>query len=170
METLNYKQFREEMIKNYNIDTPNWSASLTKSTSGFYNWLFLGPGFAWKLKTDSIYNPNPIGFGGKIEIDSEKYKSRDPSFGFRPFPIKQILELARDDLDDVTKEQIIGDIIENLRSVPRPTGWINSPAVAEGPFDLPTREIVLGEKQKELDEKLEYELRRAFRARNYYYG
>lgn len=170
MEILDSKRFREEMIRKYDKDTSNWSAYLSRNKSGFYDWLYSGAGFLWKLKTDSIYSANPIGFGVKIDFDSEKIDLKKLSYGFREISMEQVLELSREDLDPVAEERILRDVVESMKSQPRPTGWITGPMGIEGPIHLSDRETVLGEKQKELDERLEHEVRRSFRSRNPHYG
>ncbi|MEE8168409.1 MAG: hypothetical protein V3T58_06010 [Candidatus Hydrothermarchaeales archaeon] len=100
----------------------------------------------WQLKLDTLYKPNPVGFGSLI--DKREVPALDisgPSFGYRPLSDEQIEALLTQSLD-------LEEIIE---IEPMSLNKIKSPIVAQGPILHTSKPMnYVSEKQKALDLKL----------------
>jgi hypothetical protein len=68
-EIASYGEIRREIRRKCDGKPEGWQVLVGRSPSGFYDVLFSSPDAVWQLKLDTIYEPNPIGFGVRLEED-----------------------------------------------------------------------------------------------------
>jgi len=167
MEILDYSEIIKEIIRKYDKRPEKWQVLMGRSPKGFYDIIFSNPEEVWQLKLDTIYKPNPLGFGAKLEIDSSKIQIENfPSYGFRPIS-SEILEKMRsfssnEDLSSI----IVNDI---MKTPPAPIKKINEGLAAVGPYIQKPSIEPLSRNQKELSRKLDLELEKLMREKYYLY-
>lgn len=169
MEILDYSEVIKEIIRSYDRRPENWQVLMGRSPKGFYDIIFSNPEEVWQLKIDTIYKPNPIGFGVKLEIDPVKIKVENfPPYGFRPIS-SNILDRIKEKIS--TYEDISSIITENImKTPPTPIREIKETSLAAvGPYiQKPSIEPV-SQNQKELSKKLDIELEKLMREKYYLY-
>jgi hypothetical protein len=174
METIPIEELWKEIIRKYDKKPRGWRALTYRSPSGFYDVLLSNPQEAWLMKQDTIYKPNPLGFGVKLEHAPEIPIAKPLSYGFRHFPIERIertVELMtkmKASPEEIVKavNHVLRDIVS---SAPIPTYKIIKPGILEGPLYLKDLEN-LSKEQRELSRKLDLQLRRMFRMKYPMYG
>ncbi len=157
MELLDYRDALREIIKSYNKNPNNWRALMGRSPRGFYDFLFLNPKEVWYLKIDTIYKPNPIGLGVKLDVASDYDVPRDlPSYGFRNIPKELLKEID-------ANPQVILKVVREIPpvSVDKIRGL-----VAIGPYIQKPVLKPISKKQEELSIKMDRELEKLLK-RNY---
>jgi hypothetical protein len=153
----------EELMKKiflrYNKKPSGWNFLVGKGHEDrFFDILISQGSEVWQIKVDTIYKPNPLGIGAKVEVEKSKKIFDNPySFGFRPLSEKQIMRLVETGLSKKAVENI-------MKSRPRPINKIKTPVVVQGPimysglppslkpFDF------ISKKQQKLDSQLSKEL------------
>jgi len=122
MELLDYETVIKKIINKYDRNPENWQVLMGKSPKGFYDIIFSNPEEVWQLKLDTIYKPNPVGFGAKVEIEPSKIRLENfPSYGFRPVSLK-ILEQINS-IEDATQNDISNTLLQSISQIsPVPTG------------------------------------------------
>jgi|CryGeyStandDraft_7_1057128.scaffolds.fasta_scaffold50836_4 hypothetical protein len=181
MEIMGYEETVREIFRRYNKKPDGWQVLMGRSLGGFYDMLFSSPDGVWQLKLDTIYRPNPIGFGVRLEEDSSKVPIMEaPPYGHRPVHIDGMMVKIKHLMESkLQPEQMMSNIIENIvgtldierimESPPLPTDRIRTPITAIGPYiQQPTIEPI-SSRQKELSTKLDDELKRLMRIRYPWY-
>jgi len=171
-----------EIRRKYDKRPEGWQVLVGRSPSGFYDMLFSSPDDVWQLKLDTIYRPNPIGFGVRLEEDPSKVPIIEaPPHGYRPVHIDGMMAKIKHLMEsNLQPEQIMNKIEENIagtldierimESPPLPTDRVRTPITAIGPYiQRPTIEPI-SSRQKELSTKLDDELKRLMRIRYPWYG
>jgi hypothetical protein len=170
METLEYKETMKEILKKYDKKPEKWQVLIGRSPKGFWDLLFSNPEEVWQLKLDTIYKPNPMGFGVKLEIDPSKIQTTEsfPSYGFRPISSKKIMNLMKNMMDKPA--DMATAIMKSIKETPpMPTKKIKSHITAVGPYiQQPSLELV-SPQQKELSMKLDRELEKLMREKYPWY-
>ena len=164
METIPIEELWKEIIRKYDKKPRGWRALTYRSPGGFYDVLLSNPEEAWLMKQDTIYKPNPLGFGVKLEHAPEIPVVKPLSYGFRHFPIErtertvELMTKRKASPEEVAKavNHVLRDAIS---SPPIPTYKIMKPGILEGPFHIEGLES-LSKEQRELSGKLDLQLRR----------
>jgi hypothetical protein len=179
VELLEGKALSKLLLERYSKNPEGWSFTLfppAKDDSGFFGAFVGSPDEIWQLKIDSVFKPNPLMLGAKV--DSNFQKSMDFGtipYGYRRIDQKVAFELlktlarAQDSNEsDPARERLIFDrILRPLKPVVPVTGG----SYAEGPFVLTDRaSIGITDEQKKLEDRLSLELRRLMRNRYQGYG
>ena len=167
MEILDYNDMVKEIIREYDKKPENWQVLVGRSPRGFYDIIFSNPEVVWQLKLDTIYKPNPMGFGVKLDVDPSKIQIESfPPYGFRPIS-PQIIDMIK---RQVSTREIAAVLMKSIAdSPPVSTDKIKSPIAAVGPYiQRPTLEPV-SQKQKELSIKIDKELEKLMRERYPWY-
>ena len=180
-EIVSYEETLREVRKKYDRKPEGWQTLVGRSPNGFYDILFSSPDAVWQLKLDTIYKPNPIGFGVKLEEDPSRVPVVGaPPHGYRPIHIEGVMAnikrmMERKPQTEETANEIMKNIAETLNmerimeSPPLPTGRIRTPIAAIGPYiHRPTIEPI-SSRQKELSMKLDEELKKLMRTRYPWY-
>lgn len=153
-----YEQIMREIMEEYDSDPKHWSVSIGRSRDEKYFDIFICKGSElWQIKVDTLFKPEPIGIGAKIEIEQEKIKLPELpfSYGFRSIPRKFSLR------SNVDLTRIVQEV---LKSEPVPTykigkqGFVQGPVAIKGDLLSPQPLSYISEEQKTLDRKLTQEL------------
>jgi hypothetical protein len=174
METIPIEELWKEIVRKYDKKPRGWRALTYRSPDGFYDILLSNPEEAWLMKQDTIYKPNPLGFGVKLEHAPEIPVVKPLSYGFRHFPIERtertIELMTRMEASSEEIVKAVNDVLlDVISSAPIPTYKIIKPGILEGPFYLKDLEN-LSKEQRELSGKLDLQLRRMFRIKYPMYG
>lgn len=174
MEIISIEDVWKEILKKYNKKPKGWDALTYTSFDGFNDILFSNPELAWLIKRDTIYKPNPLGFGVKLDEVPKIPVTKAPPYGFRNLPIEKIMKTIEIMIKmKAPPKEIIKavDIIlhKSKRSAPVPTYKITEPACLEGPFVHQGLEAISKE-QRYLSKKLDLELRKMLRMKYSMYG
>jgi hypothetical protein len=170
--------WREISIK-YNRKPEGWQVLRTKNSREFYDIFISNPKELWQIKLDTIYG-KPTGLGIKIEDEntSKIRKQNIPSYGLRPAPLpKKFMEkLFREIMvyghpSDESLEFLSRETLRILHTIP-PTSIenIRTRTSLHGPFiDSSIPSGYISERQRDLDLKLESELRRIMYKKHPFY-
>lgn len=175
MEYLTAEEALTELLKRYDRNPKGWSFLVSKGSS-FWDILLIGPEESWQIKVDTIFKPKPLGVGVKLEgkLSPPLLKGALKSFpyGFRPLPPATLESLARKvEVGGLRPEDAAKELVDRLqRTKPVPRAKIPPRALtAVGPHLLLPKALPFSGKQKELDMKLEAELRRLLRRKYQFY-
>ena len=173
MEILEGRVLSKHLLERYSKNPRGWGFTMfpsPKEDTGFFGGLVSGPDEVWQLKVDSIFKPNPMMLGAKVDVDASKVaKFGTLPYGYRKLDQKAIISLlnAMNDSEEEGPPINIGQILNRIEPVvPR-----EGEPYAEGPFVLTERgNIRLTDKQKDLENRLSSELRKLMRNRYQSYG
>lgn len=178
VELLEGKVLSKYLLEKYSKKPNGWSFTVfpsAKEDNGFFGALVGGPDEVWQLKLDSIFKPNPMILGAKVDMDPTKVANHGLfPYGYRKLDQRTIVELlqALADSDDGSTtlhrdRYLIDQILGKMKPVAPETGG----SYAEGPFVITNREnLGITSSQKQLEDKLSLELRKLLRNRYSSYG
>ncbi len=143
----------------------------SKEDSGFFGALVSGPDETWQLKIDSIFKPNPMMLGTKVEVDPSRVKPLGPvPYGYRKIDrplIRQLMKALEEEAREDGRRMDLGRILGPIDPVVPKSGE----TYAEGPIVLTGRESAgISDVQKQLEDRLSSELRKLMRNRYQSYG
>ena len=178
VELLEGKALSKHLLEKYSKNPNGWSFTLfppAKDDNGFFGAFVGGPDEVWQLKVDSIFKPNPLMLGAKV--DSNFQRAMDLGtipYGYRRLDRRVAFELLKtlakvdDKESDPIQDRLILDRI--LRPI-KPVAPISGESYAEGPFVLTDRmNLGITQEQKHLEDRLSSELRKLMRNRYSSYG
>ncbi len=173
MEFLEGRALSKHLLDKYSKNPAGWSFTMfpsAKEDSGFFGALVSGPDEAWQLKIDSIFKPNPMMLGAKVDLDTSRSKpiSTVP-YGYRKMDqtlIRQLIKALEEEKEDGSRLDL-GKILSSINPVVPKSGA----AYAEGPIVLTGRDSLgISDSQKQLEDRLSSELRRLLRNKYQGYG
>lgn len=178
VEVLEGRVLSKHLLEKYSRNPNGWSFTLfpsAKDDNGFFGAFMGSPDEVWQLKIDSIFKPNPLMLGAKVEAKSEGSTNFGTiPYGYRRIDRKVAFELlktlarAEDRGTDPIQDRL--DLDRILRPI-RPVAPIAGGSYAEGPFVLTDRmSLGITEEQKQLEDKLSSDLRKLMRNRYSSYG
>lgn len=121
----------------------------------FYDAIVSNPNEVWQLKIDSIYKPNPLIVGAKVDVDPAKFddKSHMP-FGYRKLDTEKIGKFLSS-MDENEDANGISSYISSLIASSEPEVPTPNNSYAYGPFLFTQKNpIKVDEYQKRISEKL----------------
>ncbi len=167
------KEVMKEFYKSYQKDPKGWSFWLSPpEKDSFYEAYIIQGDEAFFLKIDSIYTPNPVGIGARLEVEEDQLVKNLPDFGFRKFSKEETEDFLNniprmedyDSKDEFKKDllefrkKIVGEAMEKE---PVPFGSADSPSLmAIGPYSSKSPLSYISERQEELRRELSRELDR----------
>lgn len=179
MEYLSPDDVFKEFLRKYERNPKGWSFLVGRSLS-FWDILIIGPEDAWQLKVDTIFKPKPFALGVKLKEEPQLKLPPETlegtlniSYGFRPLPttiIKSLVGKIKN--QQIKPEDVTRELLNHLKNVqPKPGRFlpVGTP-VAVGPHVILPQLNFSSEKQKELNLKLENELRKLLREKYSFYG
>jgi hypothetical protein len=162
MEILEYNEVMKEIIREYDKKPEGWCVLIGRSSRGFYDLLFSNPQEVWQLKLDTIYKPNPMGFGVKLEVDPSKVLAKGfPSYGFRPISA-ETMDLMKNMIDRSMKD-LTAVMVKSILKIPPVSTKEIKGITAVGPYIQQPSLDPISPKQKELSTKLDRELEKLMR-------
>ena len=91
MDILEGNSLAKNLFERYSANSRNWKFAVSASqlNGNFYDAIVSNPNEVWQLKIDSIYKPNPLIVGAKVDVDPVKYNdSTHMPFGYRKLDSK----------------------------------------------------------------------------------
>ena len=151
-----FEEIMADIRKLYNKEPKGWQISVNRDKFNHGNILITNPSSLWQVKLDSLFRPNPLSVGGKLEdIDiSEKVGKNLPSFGYRPLGNNQLAKMQENLMSNKSIDSLILDI---LQKDPVPIDNTKNQGFIEGPINLAPPGYI-SNKQKKLDLKLKKDL------------
>ena len=169
MKLLEGESLRRRLLKSYSKNPKEWSFVISPSGKhGFCDAVVSGPDETWMLKIDSVFKPTPIVLGSPTEDSSELKPAGPFPYGYRNLPPELVLQMLRGE-GHPPRDKAAANFLSLLKSetvVPE-----KGRSYAEGPFVFTSKEnVVLSERQWDVDMKLASEMQRLLRTRYPAYG
>lgn len=145
--------------------------SVSQQNGNFYDAIVSNPNEVWQLKIDSIYKPNPLIIGTKVDVDPLRFNDNTHMpFGYRkldPKKIGKILSNISENEDTSALSSYIGSLISSTKpEVPSPNN-----SYAYGPFLFTQKNpIKVDEYQRKISDKLANRLNEKLRLLYSSYG
>jgi hypothetical protein len=168
MELLEGDALRKRILKSYAKNPKDWNFTISPSPgSGFYDAMVSGPDGAWMLKIDSLFKPYPIVLGSPAELGQSRQETPF-TYGYRNLSPKLALQMFGAE-GSAPRNKTLATIMRVLRS--EPVVPEEGRSYAEGPFILTkSRTFNESERQKEINDRLTFEMRRLLKIRYPAYG
>ncbi|KXA99878.1 hypothetical protein AKJ41_04725 [candidate division MSBL1 archaeon SCGC-AAA259O05] len=174
-------EIMEQFSEEYQENPQGWSfwISPPSDPSETYEAYLIRGGEGFFLKLDSIFTPNPIRVGAKVEVERDQLVGDLPDFGFRKFTkeeTERFLENLPNPFEDETEREFRKDLKRSQKKIrekamnkkPVPLEPPDEPnqLAAMGPYSRGNPLSYVSEKQEELKKDLSKELER-MRKREY---
>lgn len=180
VEVLEGRVLSKHLLDRYSKNPKGWSFTLfppAKEDSGFFGAFVGGPDEVWQLKVDSIFKPNPMMLGAKVDVDPARVASPGSiSYGYRRLDQKVAFELLKilaesDGEDTPSGRPIDRNLLDRILRPLKPVAPRAGESYAEGPIVLTNRSnLVINGNQKQLEDRLSSDLRKLLRNRYSSYG
>lgn len=157
MDILEGNNLATNLFERYSANSRNWKfvVSVTQQNGNFYDAIVSNPNEVWQLKIDSIYKPNPLIIGTKVDVDPLKFNDNTHMpFGYRrldPKKIGKILSNINESEDTSALSSYIASLISSTKpEVPSPNN-----SYAYGPFLFTQKNpIKVDDYQRKISDKL----------------
>ena len=157
MDILEGNNLATNLFERYSANSRNWKfvVSVSQQNGNFYDAIVSNPNEVWQLKIDSIYKPNPLIIGTKVDVDPLRFNDNTHMpFGYRkldPRKIAKILSNISENEDTSALSSYIGSLISSTKpEVPSPNN-----SYAYGPFLFTQKNpIKVDEYQRKISDKL----------------
>jgi hypothetical protein len=125
----------------------------------------------WQLKIDSIYKPNPLVVGTKVDVDPSKYNdSSHMPFGYRKLDQNKIGKILSN-VDEDEDTNVLSSYITSLISSAEPEIPTPNNSYAYGPFLFTQKNpLKVDEYQKKVSDRLASRLKDKLRVLYSSYG
>lgn len=173
MDILEGNNLATNLFERYSANSRNWKfvVSVSQQNGNFYDAIVSNPNEVWQLKIDSIYKPNPLIIGTKVDVDPLRFNDNTHMpFGYRkldPKKIGKILSNISENEDTSALSSYIGSLISSTKpEVPSPNN-----SYAYGPFLFTQKNpIKVDEYQSKISDKLANRLNEKLRLLYSSYG
>ena len=173
MDILEGDNLATNLFERYSANSRNWKfvVSVSQQNGNFYDAIVSNPNEVWQLKIDSIYKPNPLIIGTKVDVDPLRFNDNTHMpFGYRkldPKKIGKILSNISENEDTSALSSYIGSLISSTKpEVPSPNN-----SYAYGPFLFTQKNpIKVDEYQRKISDKLANRLNEKLRLLYSSYG
>lgn len=173
MDILEGNNLATNLFERYSANSRNWKfvVSVSQQNGNFYDAIVSNPNEVWQLKIDSIYKPNPLIIGTKVDVDPLRFNDNTHMpFGYRkldPKKIAKILSNISENEDTSALSSYIGSLISSTK--PEVPSANNS--YAYGPFLFTQKNpIKVDEYQRKISDKLANRLNEKLRLLYSSYG
>ncbi len=100
MEILQERDLARYLFNQYTINPKNWNFIISTSPirNSFFDALISNSNEVWQLKIDSLYKPNPMIMGAKVDNDPSKLEKEDSNrshFGYRSLETSTIMNFLK---------------------------------------------------------------------------
>jgi len=173
LDILEGNNLATNLFERYSANSRNWKfvVSVSQQNGNFYDAIVSNPNEVWQLKIDSIYKPNPLIIGTKVDVDPLRFNDNTHMpFGYRkldPKKIGKILSNISENEDTSALSSYIGSLISSTKpEVPSPNN-----SYAYGPFLFTQKNpIMVDEYQRKISDKLANRLNEKLRLLYSSYG
>jgi hypothetical protein len=173
LDILEGNNLATNLFERYSANSRNWKfvVSVSQQNGNFYDAIVSNPNEVWQLKIDSIYKPNPLIIGTKVDVDPLRFNDNTHMpFGYRkldPKRIGKILSNISENEDTSALSSYIGSLISSTKpEVPSPNN-----SYAYGPFLFTQKNpIKVDEYQRKISDKLANRLNEKLRLLYSSYG
>lgn len=173
MDILEGNNLATNLFERYSANSRNWKfvVSISQQNGNFYDAIVSNPNEVWQLKIDSIYKPNPLIIGTKVDVDPLRFNDNTHMpFGYRkldPKKIGKILSNINENEDTSALSSYIASLISSKKpEVPSPNN-----SYAYGPFLFTQKNpIKVDEYQRKISDKLANRLNEKLRMLYSSYG
>jgi hypothetical protein len=173
LDILEGNKLATNLFERYSANSRNWKfvVSVSQQNGNFYDAIVSNPNEVWQLKIDSIYKPNPLIIGTKVDVDPLRFNDNTHMpFGYRkldPKKIGKILSNISENEDTSALSSYIGSLISSTKpEVPSPNN-----SYAYGPFLFTQKNpIKVDEYQRKISDKLANRLNEKLRLLYSSYG
>jgi hypothetical protein len=173
LDILEGNNLATNLFERYSANSRNWKfvVSVSQQNRNFYDAIVSNPNEVWQLKIDSIYKPNPLIIGTKVDVDPLRFNDNTHMpFGYRkldPRKIGKILSNISENEDTSALSSYIGSLISSTKpEVPSPNN-----SYAYGPFLFTQKNpIKVDEYQRKISDKLANRLNEKLRLLYSSYG
>ena len=157
LDILEGNNLATNLFERYSANSRNWKfvVSVTQQNGNFYDAIVSNPNEVWQLKIDSIYKPNPLIIGTKVDVDPLKFNDNTHMpFGYRrldPKKIGKILSNINESEDTSALSTYIASLVSSTKpEVPSPNN-----SYAYGPFLFTQKNpIKVDDYQRKISDKL----------------
>lgn len=121
MDILEGNNLATNLFERYSANSRNWKfvVSVSQQNGNFYDAIVSNPNEVWQLKIDSIYKPNPLIIGTKVDVDPLRFNDNTHMpFGYRkldPKKIGKILSNISENEDTSALSSYIGSLISSTK-------------------------------------------------------
>jgi hypothetical protein len=173
LDILEGNNLATNLFERYSANSRNWKfvVSVSQMNGNFYDAIMSNLNEVWQLKIDSIYKPNPLIVGAKVDVDPVKFNdSTHMPFGYRkldPKKIEKILSNISENEDTNAISSYLSSVISSSEpEIPSPNN-----SYAYGPFLFTQKNpIKVDEYQKRISDKLATRLKDKLRLLYSSYG
>lgn len=179
MEILQDRNLAKYLFDKYCSNPKNWKFHISPSyyDDGFFDATISNSDEVWQIKVDSIYKPDPIILGTKIDADVTKvYQQIDSApFGYRKIDLNLIMKILLRTVDDTDvmkpDEQRPSANLNSILNSIEPVRPSQRGSYAYGPFTFSNASpLTKNDQQKIVSENLSLRLRQVLRDRYSLYG
>lgn len=169
------EEIMEDFYQEYQEDPTGWSfwMSPPPGSDDFYEAYIIHGEEAFFLKFDSVYSPNPVGVGARLDIERDQLVEDLPEFGYRKFsrgetekflknlPVPEEYD-SREEFQEAVKSTRDEMVEKALDKDPRPFEPLDEPGeiAAIGPYSSKSPLDYISDRQKELRKELAKKLNR----------
>ncbi|HJU79929.1 MAG TPA: hypothetical protein VJ599_10245 [Nitrososphaeraceae archaeon] len=157
MDILEGNNLASNLFQRYSANARNWKfvVSVSQMNGNFYDAIVSNPNEVWQLKIDSIYKPNPLIVGVKVDVDPVKFNDNSHMpFGYRKLDPEKIGKFLSN-MDENENTNGISSYISSLISSSEPEVPTPNNSYAYGPFLFTQKNpIKVDEYQKKISDKL----------------
>lgn len=173
MDILEGNNLASKLFQRYSANSRNWkfAVSVSQLNGNFYDAIVSNPNEVWQLKIDSIYKPNPLIVGAKVDVDPVKFNDNSHMpFGYRKLDPAKIGKFLSS-VDETEDTSGISSYISSLISSSEPEVPTPNNSYAYGPFLFTQKNpIKVDEYQKKISDKLASRLKDKLRLLYSSYG
>ena len=173
MDILEGNSLTKNLFERYSANSRNWkfAVSVSQLNGNFYDAIVSNPNEVWQLKIDSIYKPNPLVVGTKVDVDPGKYNdSSHMPFGYRKLDPNKIGKILSN-VDQNEDTNVLTSYITSLISSAEPEIPTPNNSYAYGPFLFTQKNpLKVDEYQKKVSDRLASRLKDKLRVLYSSYG